>query len=135
MNSALGKTRSDIRGASDVSAASDEQLLLRYRQRAERRAFDQLVHRYERRKFRPWLYTIATHQAIDHQRRNKRHRMVSLDRPGRAPAEDNESGLVDLLTAGEPGPVERSIANERRRRVRRNVDQLRSVTKWSVPIR
>ena len=161
MNSALGKTRSDIMGASDVSAASDEQLLLRYRHRAERRAFDQLVHRYERelysylrrylgsaeaaedvfqqsflqvhlkcsqfderRKFRPWLYTIATHQAIDHQRRNKRHRMVSLDRTGRAPAEDNESGLVDLLAAGEPDPVERSIANERRRRVRRNVDQL-----------
>ena len=32
------------------------------------------------RKFRPWLYTIATNQAIDAQRRNKRHRMVSLDR-------------------------------------------------------
>src|SRR5487761_1526290 len=33
----------------------------------------------EGRKVRPWLYTIATHQAIDHQRRNKRHRLVSLD--------------------------------------------------------
>ncbi len=29
--------------------------------------------------FRPWLYTIATHQAIDMQRRNRRHRMASLD--------------------------------------------------------
>ena len=34
----------------------------------------------EGRRFRPWLYTIATNQAIDAQRRNKRHRMVSLDR-------------------------------------------------------
>src|SRR5918999_2253892 len=34
----------------------------------------------EGRKFRPWLYTIATNQAIDAQRRNRRHRMASLDR-------------------------------------------------------
>ena len=32
------------------------------------------------RKVRPWLYTIATNQAIDYQRRNRRHRMSSLDR-------------------------------------------------------
>jgi RNA polymerase sigma-70 factor, ECF subfamily len=31
----------------------------------------------EGRKVRPWLYTIATNQAIDAQRRNKRHRLVS----------------------------------------------------------
>merc|ERR1712188_68814 len=31
------------------------------------------------RKLRPWLYAIATNQAIDAQRRNKRHRMASLD--------------------------------------------------------
>lgn len=31
------------------------------------------------RKFRPWLYTIATNQAIDAQRRNRRHRRLSLD--------------------------------------------------------
>lgn len=33
------------------------------------------------RRFRPWLYAIATNQAIDAQRRNRRHRMVSLDHP------------------------------------------------------
>ncbi len=31
------------------------------------------------RRFRPWLYTIATNQAIDARRRNRRHRMLSLD--------------------------------------------------------
>jgi RNA polymerase sigma-70 factor, ECF subfamily len=40
------------------------------------------------RRFRPWLYAIATNQAIDVQRRNKRHRMVSLD----APSSNDSSG-------------------------------------------
>ena len=35
----------------------------------------------EGRRFRPWLYTIATNAAIDARRRNKRHRTVSLDTP------------------------------------------------------
>ena len=42
----------------------------------------------EGRPFRPWLYAIATNQAIDTQRRNRRHRMVSLDRGGRAGFDD-----------------------------------------------
>lgn len=33
----------------------------------------------EDRRFRPWLYGIATHQAIDAQRRLRRHRMATLD--------------------------------------------------------
>src|SRR6186713_2226890 len=40
------------------------------------------------RKVRPWLYTIATNQAIDLQRRGKRHRMVSLDRRDASGDED-----------------------------------------------
>ena len=40
------------------------------------------------RKVRPWLYTVATNQAIDIQRRNKRHRLVSLDRPNRSQNEE-----------------------------------------------
>ena len=32
------------------------------------------------RKLRPWLYAVATNQAIDFQRGNARHRMASLDR-------------------------------------------------------
>ena len=31
------------------------------------------------RKVRPWLYTIATNQAIDYRRRNRRHRLSSLN--------------------------------------------------------
>ncbi|MDD4319250.1 MAG: RNA polymerase sigma factor [Candidatus Peribacteraceae bacterium] len=50
------------------------------------------------RKVRPWLYTIATHQAIDALRRHKRHKMPSLDRRGTASGEGADEGaLVDLL--------------------------------------
>ena len=56
------------------------------------------------RAFRPWLYTIATNQAIDAQRRSRRHRMVSLDRAG--PTEGEDVGkLLDLLTSKEPTPT------------------------------
>ena len=39
------------------------------------------------RKVRPWLYAVATNQAIDYQRRNRRHAMLSLDRSAGAEAE------------------------------------------------
>ncbi len=51
----------------------------------------------EGRRFRPWLYAIATNQAIDAQRRNKRHRMVSLDRTGNSVQGDEIGRLGDLL--------------------------------------
>ena len=58
----------------------------------------------EGRKFRPWLYTIATNQAIDAQRRNKRHRSVSLDRNTRQDNGDDVGSLMDLLVSREPTP-------------------------------
>ncbi len=77
----------------------------------------------EGRRFRPWLYTIATHQAIDAQRRNRRHRMVSLDRAGGS--EGDETGtLSDLLVSGEPNPLRELDRQERRRTVRDSVAQL-----------
>jgi RNA polymerase sigma-70 factor, ECF subfamily len=57
------------------------------------------------RKFRPWLYTIATNQAIDAQRRNKRHRGISLDRPRSTANNDDLNALVDLLVSRERGPA------------------------------
>jgi RNA polymerase sigma-70 factor (ECF subfamily) len=48
------------------------------------------------RRFRPWMYTIATHQAIDAQRRKRRTAMVSLDRHGSG-SDDDAPPLIDLV--------------------------------------
>src|SRR3990172_6364992 len=140
MNKAIGNQPITAESA-DRAAMSDEELLLAYRDRADRSAFPELVRRYERelysylrrylgdagmaedafqatflqvhlkcdqfeegRKFRPWLYTIATNQAIDAQRRNKRHRSVSLDRNNRPESSDELGSLMDLLVSKEPTP-------------------------------
>lgn len=165
MSTTEAKTRSD--DSSPESPASDEQLLLRYRDAGDRQAFDDLVHRYERelysylrrylndaemaedtfqttflqvhqkshqfeagRKFRPWLYTIATNQAIDAQRRNKRHRMISLDRENSSSHAEEVGTLMGLLTDRDSGPLSNLESNERRDWIRQAVndlpDQLRS---------
>lgn len=75
------------------------------------------------RRFRPWLYTVATNQAIDAQRRNKRHRMVSLDRQNSGD-DENVGKLADLLAADTPDPLANANGTERRDWVRQAVTQL-----------
>jgi RNA polymerase sigma-70 factor (ECF subfamily) len=75
----------------------------------------------EGRRFRPWLYTIATNQAIDAQRRNKRHRMVSLDKHT---GEDDIGTLVDMLAGDGQTATEQLQAEEARDWVRSAVDDL-----------
>jgi RNA polymerase sigma-70 factor (ECF subfamily) len=75
------------------------------------------------RPVRPWLYTIATHQAIDALRRNSRHQGVSLERTAEA-AEGELHSLLELLESRGPSPVEAVSALERRERVRAGVDGL-----------
>lgn len=75
------------------------------------------------RAVRPWLYTVATNQAIDAQRRSRRHRMVSLDRSG--PASGEEVGkLLDLLASKEPAPAALLSAEERRAWLHQAIEQL-----------
>ena len=75
------------------------------------------------RKFRPWLYTIATNQAIDAQRRNRRHRRLSLDQAHHASGEDLGS-LLEVITSPESGPYESATSNERAEWVRDAVSNL-----------
>ena len=77
----------------------------------------------ENRRFRPWLYTVATNQAIDAQRRNKRHRMVSLDRSVSADNVDI-GALVDLLEGNERDPLENVSQLERGQWVQEALDGL-----------
>src|SRR5438128_5740512 len=73
------------------------------------------------RPVRPWLYTIATHQAIDALRRNNRHQAVSLDQNHQDAGEGETRSLVDLLETRGPGPTEVVEGVERRERVRASV--------------
>ena len=76
----------------------------------------------EGRRFRPWVYTIATHQAIDLQRRNKRHRMVSLDGSGQRDDVESVGTLLALLEGSEQDPL-KNLEQEERREHRQQEDQ------------
>jgi RNA polymerase sigma-70 factor (ECF subfamily) len=149
---------------------SDEQLLLDYRARNDRGAFDELVHRYEGelysylrrflgtqelaedvfqgtflqihlkrdqfqegRRLRPWLYTIATNQAIDAQRRGRKHRNVSLDHENRS-GEDDIVTLLDLLSERRANPARQLEEREQIEWVRRAMSELPEVLKSVVQL-
>ena len=65
----------------------------------------------EHRRLRPWLYMIATNKAIDLQRRNRRHQLISLDGTGNS--EENDGKLVDYLEGDEPSPLAEISKSER----------------------
>ena len=64
------------------------------------------------RRFRPWLYAIATNQAIDVQRRNKRHRMVSLDRSS-TDEELRNGSWSEKIVGPAPDPLAAASTQER----------------------
>ena len=82
------------------------------------------------RRFRPWLYTIATNQAIDAQRRNRRHRMVSIDQ--RANGDDDVGALVEMLAGRDQPPDDRMADEESREWVRSAVADLPESLKDTV---
>lgn len=76
------------------------------------------------RPVRPWLYTIATNQAIDALRRSSRHQGASLDQ-GRGETEGGEwTQLLDLLESRGPCPLDLVEQKERCQLVRESIDQL-----------
>lgn len=75
------------------------------------------------RKFRPWLYTIATNQAIDAQRRNRRHRRLSLNQPQQAGGETAGS-LIDLVAGVDGDPAMSAESGEQSEWVRGEVASL-----------
>ena len=159
MSSVYTKAETADSGYTPLSALTDEQLVLEYRETGSECLFAELVRRYERelysylrrqlgssemaedafqaaflqlhlkcdqfqegRKLRPWLYMIATNKAIDLQRRNKRHKAVSLDA---ARAEGEDSGrLLDLLPSNGRDPYAELERAESGRRVAKNLSNL-----------
>jgi len=75
------------------------------------------------RRFRPWLYTIATNQAIDAQRRNRRHRRLSLDQAHRSSGEDLGT-LMEVVATSDSTPYEAAESGEQAEWVRDAVDKL-----------
>lgn len=85
----------------------------------------QKVSQYEDgRPAKPWLYTIATNQAIDALRRNARHHNVSLDQDQGEGSEADLPQLLHLLENRGPSPVDQVQGEERRQLVRAGVDRL-----------
>jgi RNA polymerase sigma-70 factor (ECF subfamily) len=83
------------------------------------------VGQYEAgRPVRPWLYTIATHQAIDALRRKGRHQALSLDQNREELPDGEVKGLLELLECRGPGPLEMTHGDELRDRVRASLRQL-----------
>ena len=76
------------------------------------------------RPVRPWLYTIATNQAIDALRRAGRQPAVSLDQQVADTGDGEVRSLLELLESRGPGPAEVSQDGERRELVRTAVDRL-----------
>lgn len=75
------------------------------------------------RPFRPWLYTVATNQAIDALRRNQRHQRASLDSEhssGRGKA----GSLLDMIPSEAAEPHDHAERKERQALVRTAVDRL-----------
>jgi len=75
------------------------------------------------RPVRPWLYSIATHQAVDALRKLGRHPTVSLDQ--RLASDGADTGtLVDLLVSASPNPLSELQGAERQEWVRASINKL-----------
>ncbi len=77
------------------------------------------------RPFRPWLYAIATHQAVDALRKAGRHPAVSLDQSLASGQGESESGsLLDLLVNDDEGPLADLEERERQQWARDSIAKL-----------
>jgi RNA polymerase sigma-70 factor (ECF subfamily) len=83
------------------------------------------------RPVRPWLYAIATNQAIDALRKIGRHPTVSLEQT-ETETDGERRGLIDLLEARETDPFDNVDAAETRELVKACLDRLPDYMKQVV---
>jgi RNA polymerase sigma-70 factor (ECF subfamily) len=86
------------------------------------------------RKVRPWLYTIATHQAIDYRRHNRRHRMSSLSSAACPSDVEEARALAELLGGAETGPADKAESAEQYLALRQAVDALAETSRQVVAL-
>jgi len=84
------------------------------------------------RPVRPWLYSIATHQAVDALRKVGRHPTVSLDRRVSSSSESDSGALVDLLVGDGTAPLAEMQEKEQRDWVTKSVDRLPEALKQTL---
>jgi RNA polymerase sigma-70 factor (ECF subfamily) len=84
------------------------------------------------RPARPWIYAIATNQAIDTLRRVGRTAAVSLDQTTDNEADGTLTSLLDALQARDETPLEQVGSEERRVLVRQTVDRLPETLRQTV---
>lgn len=83
------------------------------------------------RRFQPWLYAIATRQAIDTVRREKRHRPKAAPPTGTRTSADR---TLDDMPASGSTPVEQVQNREEWQRVRAAVGRLSAVQQRAVQL-
>lgn len=76
-----------------------------------------------KRRFKPWLFTVAANKARDHLRRGRRRRELSYESQVGGDDEAGQS-YIDLLYREEDDPDEELLLEEKRRTVRAAVDQM-----------
>jgi len=74
--------------------------------------------------FRPWLYSIATHLAIDETRRSKRRTTLSLDKSSSQDPGEGKNNLLEGLESSENRPDRLAMEEEKKEQVRKVVDSL-----------
>ncbi len=84
------------------------------------------------RPVRPWLYSIATHQAVDALRKAGRHPTVSLDRRVSSASESDSGALVDLLVGDGSAPLAEMQEQEQRDWVTKSVERLPEALKQTL---
>ena len=79
----------------------------------------------EGKRFKPWLYAIATNQAIDASRKRKRRQTISLENEWDSGESSAKAGsLRDVLESNNEKPDSSAMMDEKKVQVRKAIDTL-----------
>lgn len=79
----------------------------------------------EGKRFKPWLYAIATNQAIDASRKRKRRQTISIENEWESGESSAKAGsLRDVLESNNEKPDSSAMMDEKKVQVRQAIDTL-----------